>query len=190
MQIKFSVNRRIFNPRMEQIFVATESSDCLIRNCFLNTRPFEMSIVDNTGNLVMHIERPLKCDDCCWFCCMQELEMFDPAGEKLYSVEQEWAFFNNKIALKDGGGEVLMRIHGEVCVIRCCSDRIFSILTPDLNQIGEIRKKWSGCGKETFTEADNFTIEFPVASDSKTKMGILGATILVNYMYFEKKGGE
>ena len=26
MQIKFSVNRRIFNPRMEQIFVATESS--------------------------------------------------------------------------------------------------------------------------------------------------------------------
>ena len=23
--------------------------DCLIRNCFMNTRPFEMSIVDNTG---------------------------------------------------------------------------------------------------------------------------------------------
>ena len=71
--------------------------------------------------------------------------------------------------------------------------------------MGTITKQWSGLGKEMFTDADNFGINFPMDLDvkvrehcfaalpviiiqfSQMKATLLGALFLVDFMYFEKQ---
>ena len=57
-------------------------------------------------------------------------------------------------------------------------------------QVGKISKQWSGFAKETFTDADNFGISFPMDLDVKMKAVLLGAVFLIvsnylNYQNFE-----
>lgn len=53
------------------MYYAVEDSDCLTRNCCGPIRPFDMKILDNYQNQVMHLSRPLACDSCCFPCCLQ-----------------------------------------------------------------------------------------------------------------------
>ena len=43
---------------------------------------------------------------------------------------------------------------------------------------------------ELFTDADNFGISFPVDLDVKAKATLLGATFLIDFMYFEKSNSN
>jgi len=62
----------------------------------------------------------------------------------------------------------------------------FKVLSADgINQIGKISKQWTGLVKESFTDADNFGISFPVDLDVKMKASLLGALFLIDMMYFE-----
>jgi hypothetical protein len=56
--------------------------------------------------------------------------------------------------------------------------------------VGEISKQWRGCGVETLTDMDTFKIEFPDNCDLATKSLLLGATMLVDYMFFEKQNQD
>jgi len=185
---------KFLDSQEQLMFVGREESECCSRNCWKHMRPFSMEIQDNHGNTLLNLERPLKCDNCCWPCCPQLLEIMDHNGTMMGTVEQEWAFFNNKFSIKNEAGEVVLRILGQICPCSCCgSDVVFKILTPESEgdqQVGLITKKWAGCGKEMFTEAENFDVEFPNSADVKVKSLVLGATILINFMYFERKGGE
>ena len=83
-------------------------------------------------------------------------------------------------------GNTVLKLEGLVCVIECCDDIDFTLLTLDSNQIGRVSKNWSGFAKEFFTDAENFTVAFPRDLDAKVKATILGASLLVDFMYFEK----
>ena len=41
-----------------------------------------------------------------------------------------------------------------------------------------------------FTDADNFGINFPIDLDVKVKATLLGATFLIDFMYFEKQNNN
>jgi hypothetical protein len=51
--------------------------------------------------------------------------------------------------------------------------------------VGKIFKQWRGCGVEALTDMDTFTIELPDNCDAATKSILLGATMLVDFMFFE-----
>ena len=55
-------------------------------------------------------------------------------------------------------------------------------------QVGKISKQWSGVLmlKEAFTDADNFGISFPMDLDVKIKATLLGAVVLIDFMFFEE----
>ena len=71
---------QITNTLGQDVFFAKENSDCLTRMCCGPGRPFEMNIVDNSGKEVIHLVRPLRCQGCCFPCCLQELEVHSPMG--------------------------------------------------------------------------------------------------------------
>ncbi|KAJ6632942.1 Phospholipid scramblase 2 [Pseudolycoriella hygida] len=177
---------QIFNYSGQEIFSAKENTDCLTRNCLGRKRPFEMSIVDQRGEEVIHLSRPLACGICCLRCCPQSIEIHAPLGNLIGTVEEEWNLLIPKYQVKDETGSVVLRIEGPCCKLTCCGDVEFYVLSAnDNSEICRISKKWSGFAREFFTDADNFRIKFPSDLDVKLKAVILGASMLIDFMYFE-----
>jgi len=175
------------NSLGQKVFYAGEESDCCTRNCCGPLRPFDMKIIDNFGNQIMNLHRPLACDSCCCPCCLQSMEVTAPPGTIIGVVEQQWSILFPKFAIKDPTGEVILRIEGPFCTSSCCCQDVeFKVLTADgKNQVGKISKQWSGLGKEMFTDADNFGITFPMELDVRMKATMLGACFLIDMMFFE-----
>jgi len=179
---------KVLNSIGQDVFFAKEDTDCCNRQCCGPGRSFDMNILNNQMLEVMHLYRPLRCQSCCFPCCLQELEVQSPPGTIIGTVEQEWSIFHPRFVIKDQSGEPVLKITGPFCVWECCSDVDFEITTISNDQkIGKISKQWSGLGKEVFTDADNFGINFPMDLDVKVKATLLGATFLIDFMYFEKQ---
>ena len=53
-----------------------------------------------------------------------------------------------------------------------------TLLGPDGEPVGEIRKQWSGLLQEAFTDADNFGVALPAELPSTSKALVLAAVIL------------
>ena len=45
---------------------------------------------------VIHLNRPLRCDSCCFPCCLQSLEVSSPRGEVIGYVNQLWSCMKPK----------------------------------------------------------------------------------------------
>jgi len=179
---------QVMNSLGQDVFYAKEDTDCCTRQCCGPGRPFEMNILNNQMQEVLHLVRPLRCQACCFPCCLQELEVHSPPGTIIGTVEQEWSIFYPKFVIKDERGEPILRINGPFCGCECCSDVDFILTSVATEQeVGKISKQWSGLGKEIFTDADNFGINFPIDLDVKVKATLLGATFLIDFMYFEKQ---
>ncbi|KAH7971117.1 hypothetical protein HPB49_018904 [Dermacentor silvarum] len=65
-------NKYVVKNTMGQfVFMAIEDSDLLSR-CFCGSiRPFQMSLLDYRSVEVLRLFRPLRCDCCLCFCCLQ-----------------------------------------------------------------------------------------------------------------------
>lgn len=57
----------------QNVFYAVEENDCLNRQCCGPLRPFSIHILDNFGQEVITVTRPLKCMSCFFPCCLQEV---------------------------------------------------------------------------------------------------------------------
>eukprot|EP00727_Mastigamoeba_balamuthi_P002966 m51a1_g12667 hypothetical protein (81) ;mRNA; f:182-424 len=55
--------------------------------------------------------------------------------------------------------------------------------------VGFIRKQWAGAYKELFTNADNFSVEFPEDATGKQRMLLMGALFLIDFLLFEGQRG-
>ncbi|XP_065166220.1 phospholipid scramblase 2 isoform X3 [Atheta coriaria] len=185
----FETNNKytIKNSLGQKVYYAAEDNDCLTRNCCGPLRPFEMVIMDNYRNQVLHLHRPLACDSCCFPCCLQSMEVSSPPGTILGTVEQEWSIFCPTFAIKNASGDTVLRIEGPLCTMSICGDVEFKIMTGDgQTQVGKISKQWSGLVREMFTDTDYFGINFPMDLDVRMKAVMLGACFLIDAMFFEK----
>merc|ERR1711892_164863 len=179
---------KIFNSLGQQVYMAKEDTDCCTRQCCGPARPFDMNICDNQGMEVIHLTRPLRCQTCCFPCCLQEMEVSSPPGTIIGTIEQQWTMIYPKFVIKDQTGNPVLKIEGPLCPISCCGDVDFKVVSVQTgSEVGLITKQWSGIAKEAFTDADNFGISFPLDLDVKVKGTLLGALFLIDFMYFEQK---
>ncbi|KAL1465253.1 hypothetical protein WDU94_004837 [Cyamophila willieti] len=185
---KFTVK----NVQGQKVFLAVEINDCCTRNCCGPLRPFEMKVLDNYKNEVIHFERPLACSSCWFPCCLQTLNVFSPPGALIGSIEQEWTLLTPQFNIKNGAGDIVLRIEGPICRFTMCGGDVnFKILSRDgLTEVGRISKQWSGLLREAFTDADYFGISFPMDLDVRMKAVMLGACFLIDAMFFEKSGNR
>lgn len=178
---------KVLNSVGQEVYKAKEDTDCCTRQCCGPARPFDMNITDNTGMEVIHLNRPLRCQACCFPCCLQELEVSSPPGSVIGTVEQQWSILYPRFVIKDEAGTEILKIEGPLCPCSCCGDVDFNVVTMDGNEVGKITKQWSGIAREAFTDADNFGISFPLDLDVKVKATLLGALFLIDFMYFEQQ---
>merc|ERR1711971_475954 len=178
---------KVKNTLGQNVYKAKEDTDCCTRNCCGPARPFEMTIKDNEDREVIHLSRPLRCQTCCFPCCLQEMEVSSPPGCIIGTVEQQWSILYPRFVIKDESGSPILKIEGPLCPCSCCGDVDFSVVTMDGQEVGKITKQWSGLAREAFTDADNFGISFPLDLDVKVKATLLGALFLIDFMYFEQQ---
>ncbi|XP_013788459.1 phospholipid scramblase 1-like [Limulus polyphemus] len=178
------------NNMGQKVYFAAEDTDCCTRNCCGPMRPFDMKVLDNGGREVIHLYRPLRCDSCCFPCCLQKLEVTG-SGATLGYVTQEWSILVPKYKVENAAGECVLRIEGPFCTWSICGDVEFKVLSSDGSaEVGKITKQWTGLIKEAFTDADNFGITFPIDLDVNIKAVLLGACFLIDFMFFEKSNNR
>lgn len=184
------------NSLGQQCFFAYEESDLCMRLCCGPARGLMMHIVDNTGKEVLRVNRPFKCcAGCCWCanteCCSFDIEIEAPAGNKIGSVHQMGSCWRPWYEIRDANGDAIFNIKGPCCPcsgVCCTCDYPFEILPVHGSgePIGRITKQYSGFTKEAFTDATNFSVTFPKDLDVKMKGVLLGATFLIDIMFFER----
>ncbi|KAL6039942.1 hypothetical protein STEG23_016888 [Scotinomys teguina] len=178
----FETNNKyeIKNSLGQRVYFAVEDTDCCTRNCCGAARPFTLRILDNLGQEVMTLERPLRCSSCCFPCCLQEVEIQAPPGVPVGYVTQTWHPCLPKFTLQNEKKQDVLKVVGPCVVCTCCSDIDFELKSLDEGSVvGKISKQWSGLVREAFTDADNFGIQFPLDLDVKMKAVMLGACFLI-----------
>jgi len=167
-----------------QLYFLQEESSCLMRSCCANSRELQVSFQTNDGQEILRFNRPLRCMECCSDCCYpnwtQLLEVYHQ--DQLLGCIREapvCCFSRKHLEVWDKNEQKIYDISGPCCPFSCGGDVPFPIENQAGIALGEISKKWRGCGAEAFTDMDTFKIEFPDNIDLATKALLLGATMLV-----------
>jgi len=162
--------------------------------------------------VIMHMDRPCKCGQCCACtnCCRQEMSVYegmlkggntDPSEEDpatlIGYIQQPigGGMLSPKLnVMNREGGETLATIQAEAkcCIAGICCDHTFIIRDPAGQSIGKIVKEkpegLAEIAKELATDADNFTMHVPPTMNPKEKGVMLAALHLIDYMFFENEG--
>ena len=175
---------RIVDPDGTDILFAYEDSGFMVRQFLGNHRPLSIKVVDPQGVVQLTASRRFF-----WF--LSHLELAGPGGAAAGRVDRRFKMAGRRFDLSDGQGDSLeiqgpmlrpntfwLRRHGE--------------------DVGKITKQWSGIGRELFTRADTFAVEFgppdgggssaqPPLSESM-RWAVLGAAIAIDLDFFEDRG--
>ncbi|KAM5215236.1 phospholipid scramblase 3 isoform 3-T4 [Hipposideros larvatus] len=121
---------------------------------------------------------------------LMQMEVQAPPGTTIGHVLQTWHPFLPKFSIQDADRHTVLRVVGPCWTCGCGTDTNFEVKTPDESRsVGRISKQWGGLLREALTDADDFGLQFPMDLDVKVKAVLLGATFLIDYMFFEKRGG-
>ncbi|XP_040912103.1 phospholipid scramblase family member 5 [Toxotes jaculatrix] len=183
------VPRRIYSlttgGSRSQLLVVVEESSCVCLQCCGPARACSLKGFDCQGHQVFYFERPLRVDACCLGCCLMEMRVYTPQKHLIGTVCQRWSMFTPLLEVCDPEGASTIRIQGSCCPCRCFSDQQFQIVSNIGEKIGMIWKKWPGFNGEHNMDHEYFGLQVPPTMESHNKLLLLGATFLLNHMFFE-----
>ncbi|XP_019712176.1 phospholipid scramblase family member 5 isoform X1 [Hippocampus comes] len=168
-----------------QLFVVVEESSCVCLQCCGPARSCSLQGFDQQGHQVFYFDRPLRMDACCLGCCLMEMSAYTGQKQLIGTVYQRWSMFTPFFEVKDSQGTAAVQIQGPCCPIRCLSNQQFQIVSNIGENVGTIWKKWPGFHQDHNMDHEYFGMEVPPGMDSQTKLLLLAATFLLNYMFFE-----
>ena len=146
----------------------------LTRSFLKNKRPFTMQLLHPQGGIAFTLRRPWT-----WF--FSEIHVHDASGQMVGMIDQRFAFFARKFVVLGPSREELAELHGPF--FRPWTFRIVQ----GGQEVGKIRKQWSGFLQEAFTDADTFGLELGPAMDPRVRTLALAATFLIDFLYFEDR---
>jgi len=164
----------IRDPQGNELYFAAEESNLLLRLFLKMLRPLTFHIVSKEGSKILKIKKPFRF-------YFHEVTIQDDHGKGMGRVRREFSLFKRNFTIFDAMGVEIYKITGPFL-----HPWTFHIVNNG-NEVGKISKKWSGLGKELFTDADNFSVEFGSISDLNHKASLLGALFLIDLLYFESK---
>ena len=156
-----------------EIFYAYEESNFFISQFMGSHRTLKLNIVSLGGENKMVIGRPF------YFLFPKHI-VYGPDGQVIGKINGRFKWVDRFFEIFNESG----------LVFECLSKHVhfwtYDILSHG-QKVGQILKKWSGTGKEIFTDADNFLVDFGTISDEKSKMLVLATAFAVDLNIFEHK---
>ncbi|KAH7971116.1 hypothetical protein HPB49_018903 [Dermacentor silvarum] len=118
------------------------------------------------------------------------MDVQDASGATMGSLRMECTMIYAKFSVLDSEKNVVLLIKGPLCTSSiCCNDVVFDILATDgVTKLGAITKVWTGMLRETFSDADNFAVTFPLDLDVKIKAVLIGAVFLIKIHVLDASG--
>ncbi|MBN1209126.1 MAG: scramblase [Myxococcaceae bacterium] len=163
----------------QTLFLAGETGSglglFLLRSFLKASRPFTMELKTPGGATALRLRRP-------WRFWLSHMDVEDGDGRHLGSVQQRFSFFRRNYDVLGPSGEVLATLRGPFL-----KPWTFH-LEQNGREVGSIRKRWSGLGKEMFTDADNFGVTFEEVRDGRLRTLVMAATFLIDFVHFENTG--
>ena len=148
----------------------------LLRSFLKAKRPFTMELKSARGETLLRLRRP-------WRFWLSRMEVEDGEGRPLGSIQQRFRFFTRAYDVLGPGGEEVAHLAGPFF-------RPWTFVVEQQGrEVGTIAKRWSGFGKEMFTDADNFGVRFDGLHDAQVRTLVVAATFLIDFVHFENKGG-
>ncbi|XP_050951673.1 phospholipid scramblase 1 isoform X1 [Labeo rohita] len=164
-----------------KVFSVVEDSECCERQCFGSGSSFIMNVTDLSNQEVIRLVHP-------FVCCTQELEVQSPPGTAIGYVRQNLNVCLPKFTVENERGEPAFKIEGPCIVCTCCTDENFELVSLDGAVIdrsfGKIFKPFSYSGPNAGAD---FVLRFPSNLDVKMKAAVLGACMLIDWMYYQKR---
>ncbi|KAH3743082.1 Phospholipid scramblase 2 [Pelomyxa schiedti] len=181
------------NPKDHMLLAKEESSFCW-RQCCGNARRFTMSIWTNDTKEVCRFERPFRCGYPCCKSCRNTINCFAGAdsaspGTYLGCTAHVCSCCVPTFVVLDENDNEVYRIIGNCCGCATYTLNIYAPSGPHErdDSLGTIQKRWSGLSRELFTDADTFFVTFPTAANGKQRVLLLGALLLIDFMFFERR---
>lgn len=171
-QQEFENHYDILDEQGGRVFHVQESSSGVARYFLGAMRPLTLDISNYQG-LFLELYKPLRLP------FTNQMHVKDGRSQFLGMVQQRFSLFHRKFVLLGIDGREYYQILGPLW-----RPWTFHIMKNG-TELGKIQKKWSGFGKELFTDADHFTLFFPKQADPLSKRLLLGAVFLVDLLYFE-----
>jgi len=163
---------RVLDPQGIELCQALEESSFSSRYFLHNSRPFKIHLMAQGGQQVLLLDAPFRF-------MFRKVDVFNSERQLLGTVEAKFSFLHRLYSVMDTSGRPVFEIKGPAF-------RPWTFLIKENGrEIGKITKKWSGFLKESFTDADNFGLEFPVNLDVPLKSLLLGALFLIDFCHFE-----
>lgn len=170
----------VFDANGRAVLLAGEVGEGLVASLARNFWPFrqvELEFLTHAGMRVLKVRRPWTL-----FFARFEVESWD--GRPMGVIQQRFRFFNRAFDITTPGGVLLGTIEGPLF-----KPWTFFVKQHE-REVATIRKRWSGLLQEAFTDADTFGVEFtPEATDGRLRQLVLAATLAIDLVYFEQRGG-
>ncbi|MFN0060973.1 MAG: phospholipid scramblase-related protein [Myxococcaceae bacterium] len=147
----------------------------LLRVFLKSKRPFSMEVRAGDGTLALRLVRP-------WRWLFSRLEILSPSGATIGAIQQRFRFFARHYDVLGPDGSLWATLEGPFF-------RPWTFWVRHQGRdLGQIQKKWSGIGREFFTDSDSFGVEFFAdAVDLALRQLVLGATFLIDFVHFENR---
>ena len=166
----------VMDPAGGELYAAVETSGSLIGRLFLRAlRPFTIEVLDLAGQAVLRVKRPFRF-------YFHEVSVTEASGRPLGSLRREFSLLRRVYTVTGPLGDEIYSLFGPLLrpwTFEIRKNGLFS---------GKISKKWSGALKESFTDANNFLLEFDPSMSVDEKALFLGGVFLIDFVHFENRG--
>ncbi|MDR3549369.1 MAG: phospholipid scramblase-related protein [Candidatus Pacebacteria bacterium] len=206
-------NERQAKKDGQMLFKCKEKSGWCVRNCVgAACRPFSMTIKckytlpNGRKRLVpfLKLERPCACTFCCFSRPFIQVYYLHKDGDR----RPDKVFLGKVVEPCSPCDVILDVLRGKEeqpiyqirtayfqcglmfqCPCKGCNEVSFVVQDrKSRTVVGKIKKVFAGAIQEMFTNADDFTADFPAEADWQSKALLLAATVFIDYRYFEEKG--
>ena len=163
----------IYHEQGKELYYAFEESEMLGRNVLNRHRPLKLIIIDNNKNEQLIIERK-------FYFMFADYTIYDKNNRKIGEIKQRFKWFKRLFDTYNESENIVLE-----CRSKFSQFWTFNIFRGP-NKAGSIKKKWSGFGKEMFTDADTFHVDMGTLTD-KEKVLALATAFAVDLQFFERK---
>ena len=171
------MNRYAVNTRSGQRLLSIEDTSHKFKNILTRqSPPFWLHASTPTEKMMLEFHVPFRF-------LYREVLVADEQDRLLGSIRQEFFALRRKFRVYGAEGQELYRIVGRMWLDYDQWDyAIFQYRT----KIGMISNEWGGLAQEMLTDADTYTLTFPPNLPLTHKYLLIGATLLIDLIYFEE----